>query len=173
LQLTLFDQLELHLQFSTCHVLLKSKGLVVMTPAFGFSAGDFISAVGLITKVCKALKDTGGAADEYQSLLTELNLLKTVFEHLAASSSSSSGTNSYGAYIETHTLFTLAKLSEFLQTIFKFDPRLGKSAPTGWRHGFARKSQWAVVYAKEIEKFRRTIGTQLQSMNLLLGLNER
>lgn len=38
-------------------------------PAFGFSAGDFIAAVNFVVKVTKALKDVGGASDEYRSLV--------------------------------------------------------------------------------------------------------
>ena len=71
-----------------------------MTPAFGFSLGDFISAIGqqasvilplantdlsgagLIKKVSKALKHTGGAAADYQNVLVELKALKNVLRHL-------------------------------------------------------------------------------------------
>jgi hypothetical protein len=36
-----------------------------MTPAFGFSAGDFVSAVQLIAKVTKALNSGRGSEKEY------------------------------------------------------------------------------------------------------------
>jgi hypothetical protein len=36
-----------------------------MIPAFGFSVGDFISAIELFVKITKALKKSGGAASNY------------------------------------------------------------------------------------------------------------
>lgn len=47
-----------------------------IAPAFGFSAGDFIAATKLIVDVSKALKDAGGASDEYRSLVAEFDLLQ-------------------------------------------------------------------------------------------------
>lgn len=40
----------------------------MVAPAFGFSVGDFIAAIQLIGKVAKALKDTGGAEDDFKLL---------------------------------------------------------------------------------------------------------
>lgn len=51
-------------------------------PGFGFSVGDFISAVKLIIDISKALKDTGGAAENYLEVLTELKLLKNILLEL-------------------------------------------------------------------------------------------
>ncbi|CAD6582456.1 MAG: hypothetical protein ASARMPRED_000970 [Alectoria sarmentosa] len=53
-----------------------------MTPAFGFSVGDFISAIGLVKRVIKAFKDTGGASPEYQLVVIELKGLKDILRHL-------------------------------------------------------------------------------------------
>ncbi|KAF6220078.1 hypothetical protein HO133_003209 [Letharia lupina] len=53
-----------------------------MTPAFGFSVGDFISAIGLVKRVTKALKETGGAPTDYQLVVIELKGLKSILRHL-------------------------------------------------------------------------------------------
>lgn len=55
-----------------------------MTPAFGFSVGDFISAIGLVKRVTKALKETGGAPTDYQLVVIELKGLKSILRHLEA-----------------------------------------------------------------------------------------
>ena len=47
-----------------------------MTPAFGFSAGDFVSAIGLIRKISKALREVGGASSGYQHAIIELKGLE-------------------------------------------------------------------------------------------------
>jgi len=51
-------------------------------PAFGFSIGDFIAAIKVITRISEALKYCDGAAGEYQSLLRELKQLQLVLEQL-------------------------------------------------------------------------------------------
>ncbi|KAF6224244.1 hypothetical protein HO133_010819 [Letharia lupina] len=53
-----------------------------MTPAFGFSVGDLISAIGLVKRVTKALKETGGAPTDYQLVVIELKGLKSILRHL-------------------------------------------------------------------------------------------
>ncbi|KAH6847187.1 hypothetical protein B0I37DRAFT_374439 [Chaetomium sp. MPI-CAGE-AT-0009] len=136
-------------------------------PAFGFSAGDFIAAVGLLVNVTNALKDAGGASDEYRSLVRELRLLERVLKqpHLRQ------GTQAvFSADITQQTDLTLDTLSSFLQTISKFDAKLGPQAASGWHHGVGRKTQWAVAYAKEVEKLRVKVATHLAELNVLLQL---
>jgi hypothetical protein len=53
-----------------------------MTPAFGFSAGDFITAVRLIVKVSEALKESGGATEDYQDVMQELGALELILLQL-------------------------------------------------------------------------------------------
>lgn len=135
-------------------------------PTFGFSAGDFIAAVALIVNVTKALKDVGGASDEYRSLVQELSLLERILKQLHARQ----GTNIFSADVTQQTDLTLATLGSFLETISKFDAKLGEQTPSAWHHGTARKAQWAVAYAKEIEKLRIKVGTHLSELNVLLQL---
>lgn len=144
-----------------------------MSPAFGFSVGDFAGAIQLIVKVSKALKDSRGASHEYQSVVQELESLRAVFEHLASAGLSLSRDGPHGVSIKAHANSILKTLSGFLEVISKFDRKLGMGAAERWHHGSARKAQWAVLYTKEVEKLRLAIGTQLQSLNLLLGLDER
>jgi hypothetical protein len=136
-------------------------------PAFGFSAGDFIAGVNLIAKVTQALKEAGGASDEYRSLGRELGLLERILRQLHAGQGIG-GVPSPD--IRQQTDLTLDTLSSFLKTISKFDAKLGQQAPSTWHHGVARKTQWAVVQAKEVEKVRVKLGTQLTELNLLLQL---
>lgn len=131
-------------------------------PAFGFSAGDFISAIELIAKVSTALRDSGGAS----RVITELESLRTIFEKLRTNELPPLGIigGSYGS-VKAHATCTLEMFSDFLLVISKFDSKLQSSAPKGWYHGSRRKVQWAVTYAKEVEKLRVAIGTQLQTLN--------
>jgi hypothetical protein len=138
-----------------------------MSVGFGFSAGDFIAAVGLLANVTNALKDAGGASAEYRSLVLELKSLEHVVKQLHDRQGAESV---FPADITQHTNVTLDTLSSFLRTISKFDAKLGEHAASGWHHGAGRKAQWAVVYAKEVEKLRVRLGTQLAKLNMLLQL---
>ncbi|RYP06777.1 hypothetical protein DL765_009365 [Monosporascus sp. GIB2] len=145
-------------------------------PAFGFSVGDFISAIELIVKVSKALRDAGGVSEDYRSLVIELNLLQDVLAQLHsqrwASIGTSSSNNPFMVYAKQQTELTIATLSDFLNLISKFDAKLGSRAPTGWYRGIRRKAQWAIKYAEEVEKLRLRVGTQLHVLGLLVQLNE-
>lgn len=53
--------------------------------SFGFSVGDFLAAGALITDIVTCLKDSGGAASQYQELMRELDGLQMALnkiEHL-------------------------------------------------------------------------------------------
>ena len=43
-----------------------------MSVGFGFSAGDFIAALELVTTVVNALRESGDSSTEYQSLIKQL-----------------------------------------------------------------------------------------------------
>ncbi len=51
-------------------------------PGFGFSFGDFVSAINIAKDICRALRDTGGAKDEFQHVLTDLQHLTVLLEQL-------------------------------------------------------------------------------------------
>ena len=44
--------------------------------------GDFIAVIGAFTKVCKALKASGGAVDEYQQTITQLQRMQVIIEQV-------------------------------------------------------------------------------------------
>ncbi|KAF4464232.1 hypothetical protein FALBO_8937 [Fusarium albosuccineum] len=145
-------------------------------PGFGFSAGDFISAVKLISDITKALKDTGGAAENHCGVLTDLNLLKDVLEQLQREhtvAASSSTNNPFVTHARRQASLTLSTLADFLNVISKFGAKLGPQRPSPWYRGVGRKAQWAVVYAKHVDDLRMRVGTQLQTLSILTQLKER
>ncbi|KAK1753738.1 hypothetical protein QBC47DRAFT_387040 [Echria macrotheca] len=142
-------------------------------PAFGFSAGDFISAVKLVVDVSEALKATGGASASYRDLLTELELLQDILLQLQARQSGSNVSNPLRDYGRRQAELTLSTLSQFLELISKFAAKLGPDGSPKWYRHVGRKAQWAVAYAGEVEKLRLRIGTQLHALNLLVQLEDR
>jgi hypothetical protein len=47
-----------------------------MSVGFGFSAGDFIAAIELVSTVVKALRESGDSSTEYQTLVSQLYTLE-------------------------------------------------------------------------------------------------
>ncbi|TVY60393.1 hypothetical protein Focb16_v003639 [Fusarium oxysporum f. sp. cubense] len=144
-------------------------------PAFGFSAGDFVSAVNLIVDITKALKNTGGAAGDYLQVLADLNLLKDVLSHLQQQQTGATrqrSNNPFAEHARKQADLTLSTLANFLDLISKFDASLGPQRSSAWYRGVGRKAQWALVYSKHVDDLRSRIGTQIQTLNLVTQLQE-
>ncbi|KAG7426057.1 hypothetical protein Forpi1262_v012485 [Fusarium oxysporum f. sp. raphani] len=144
-------------------------------PAFGFSAGDFVSAVKLIVDITQALKDTGGAAGDYLQVLADLNLLKDVLSHLHQQQTGVTrqrSSNPFAEHARKQADLTLSTLANFLDLISKFDASLGPQRSSAWYRGVGRKAQWALVYSKHVDDLRSRIGTQIQTLNLVTQLQE-
>ncbi|KAK0646930.1 hypothetical protein B0T16DRAFT_171051 [Cercophora newfieldiana] len=142
-------------------------------PAFGFSAGDFINAINLIVDISKALKSVGGARDDYQSLITELSLLQGVLLHLQSRQSCSNTEGVFAPYAQQQAKLTLSTLSKFLILVSKFDSTLGPGGSDRWYRHVGKKTQWAVVHAKDIDGLRVRVGNQLHVLNTILQLDDR
>src|SRR5947207_2206546 len=123
-------------------------------PAFGFSLGDFVTAIGLIRQVSKAIKDPGGAADDYRLLALELDHLQLVLQQLQdLRPTSSSSLNHYNAVCGMARTVE-APLQAFLNRIKKYDSVLGTGTENiGWR-GVRRKVQWSVGMQEEVVNLR-------------------
>lgn len=48
-----------------------------MSIGFGFSAGDFIAAINLVSTVIDALRESGDSSSEYRELISQLYTLET------------------------------------------------------------------------------------------------
>ncbi|KAF5685305.1 hypothetical protein FDENT_6299 [Fusarium denticulatum] len=144
-------------------------------PAFGFSAGDFVSAVNLIVDITKALKNTGGAAGDYLQVLADLNLLKDVLSHLQQQQTGTTrqrSSNPFAEHARKQADLTLSTLANFLDLISKFDASLGPQRSSAWYRGVGRKAQWALVYSKHVDDLRSRIGIQIQTLNLVTQLQQ-
>ncbi|KAF5597656.1 hypothetical protein FPCIR_3540 [Fusarium pseudocircinatum] len=144
-------------------------------PAFGFSAGDFVSAVNLIVDITKALRNTGGAAGDYLQVLADLNLLKEVLSHLQQQQTGATrqrSSNPFAEHARKQADLTLSTPANFLDLISKFDASLGPQRSSAWYRGVGRKAQWALVYSKHVDDIRSRIGTQIQTLNLVTQLQE-
>ena len=148
------------------------RSTAIAAPAFGFSAGDFISAVNLIVDINKALKNAGGASENYRQVVTELDLLQQVLRQLQSRQSSSNPSSILTSYAEQQAKITLSALTEFLSLISKFNNMLGPNASPQWYCHVGRKAHWDILYSKHVEGLRLRIGTQLHVLNTIIQLDQ-
>ncbi|KAL8837526.1 MAG: hypothetical protein Q9170_002485 [Blastenia crenularia] len=139
-----------------------------MTPAFGFSVGDFISTINLIRKISKALKESGGASSEYQDAVVELKGLEHALQHLEALEPTEDNVGHVNA-IRGMALACKIPLQEFMKKLETYEESLGPWAHRSSFSDFGRKTTWAVSFGKEIEKLRAVVAAKQISINLLLA----
>ena len=139
--------------------------------AFGWSAGDIITAISVVTKVVSALKDAGGASEQYQQTITDLETLEVVLQyiqHLKPENSNFAQVSAICAQSEASE----RALRNLIDGFQQFEKRLGGGAPKGWYFGMHRKAQWALFASKEIDKFQSRIGMKLQGIQFLLQCHQ-
>jgi hypothetical protein len=127
-----------------------------------------LSGAGLIKKVSKALKHTGGAAADYQNVIVELEALKNVLRHLETLEPTEDNIRHVNA-IRGMALACQLPLRDFMVKIEKYEASLG---PWSERTSFGsagRKAKWAVSFTEEVEKLRALVAAKHISINLLLA----
>ncbi|KAK6388099.1 hypothetical protein LTR65_008107 [Meristemomyces frigidus] len=148
----------------------------MVTPAFGFSAGDFIAAVELICKAAKALRDTSGASQQYQQAAAELETLGRILTQVQGLTPTSSNAVTVQKILFcAHTCHL--PLAHFLEKIRRYEQYLCPPShgipPQPWTvSGIKKKITWAINMEKELPKLRASITPQLASIGLLLQLEE-
>jgi hypothetical protein len=143
----------------------------MVAPGFGFSVGDFIAAIQLIGKVFKALKDTGGAEDDFKALFQELSQLQIVLEQLRDLPSISSSSQSHFNAVKGMALAVQIPLRDFLGKIEKFKATFAME-----KGGFSefkkvgRKAKWAISMQKEVDRLRGVLTMKIVTISVLLAL---
>ena len=140
-----------------------------MASAFGFSAGDFVTAIQLIVKISKALRETGGASTECSSVIQDLQILRQILDflqHIRPAGGDLSRVNA----IRNLAITCLIPLKEFSERIERSYGSLSGSRQSRqfWSHN-SKKVQWSLLATEEISKFRALIAAKILSLGLLLG----
>ena len=139
-----------------------------MSVGFGFSAGDFIAALGLVRIVINALQDSGNVSMEYRELLRELYTLETALmsvERLRLDDSQ---------YAEVIALRQAAAqcqrtIDDFWTKLEAGRPHLRCGIGSGqqWKARWT-KVKWAVYRKDDMAKFKADLTMHTQSIQLLM-----
>ena len=138
-----------------------------MPVAFGFSAGDFISALNLVSTVIDALREVGGASAEFRGVVRELLTLETALIRVKRVDLDDSQSDARVALQQAasrcqHTI------DEFWTTVQKYQPHLGRGGSgsrvkDGWM-----KIKWSLCKREDLERFKADIRGHAVSIELLL-----
>jgi hypothetical protein len=137
--------------------------------AFGWSAGDLAQTVQLVIRIGTALRETGGAAQDYQETLDFLCHLELTLQGLQAIAPLLKNDAS-SAVLLSQSQKVEALLKEFIDEVEPFDRALGPTSKRGWRHGAPRKLQWALLVAKRFKNLQTRIALPVSTINANLGI---
>lgn len=144
----------------------------MVTPAFGFSVGDFIAGGQLLIEVINAFKEAGGASSKYASEVSFLNGLKSTLDHLEQFVSSTSQSNQLSPVISKLLNDIRGPWDEFKKFLDKYEPSLGASSS---RSKLGKAPRTIRYTAKDISgkvgNLRRQTEQPLQAVNSLLSLH--
>ncbi|CZR52510.1 uncharacterized protein PAC_02387 [Phialocephala subalpina] len=139
-------------------------------PAFGFSAGDFISAISLIKTLVKALNDATGSKAQYRLLveaLLNLELALTEVKGLRVAAAQAS----QRVALEQVASQCQQAIELFLEKNAKFDTTLSLTANVSkwnWRTNL-HKIQWALCREEAVTKLRAELTGHTLTINTLLA----
>ena len=121
-------------------------------------------------KVRKALKETGGACAEYQQVLIELKALESVLRQLEALEPTEDNIGHVNA-IRGMALACQLPLRDFLVKLEGYESKLGPFRERRTFRGMMKQSEWALMFAPEVERLRAMVTAKNISINLLLTMN--
>ena len=138
-----------------------------MSVAFGFSAGDFIAALNLVSTVVDALRDSGDASLEYRELVRELYTFEqALFRVKRIELDESQNTEKIAlrqAASQCHRT-----IDDFWKKVTKYQPHLGQdsrspSIKSGWM-----KIKWALCKREDLVRFKADLQGHTGSIEVLL-----
>ena len=136
---------------------------------FGWSAGDLVRAIELIVTITGALRDSGGASEEFQESVQflcglELTLqnLRTIFAALPHACPRN--------LLDFQAGLIEKPVTEFINNLQAYDPSLAPNASKTSPKVVARKIQWAVYTSKKVKKLQSRLMLPLLTLNSSIAL---
>ena len=140
-----------------------------MAAAFGFSCGDFIAAVELVTTVVNALSESSEATQEYSELLRQLYSLNIALLQVKSlhvgDSQHSELVGIRQAAAQCHQT-----IDAFWQKIQKYQPHLQSNGSSSRVKDGWMKIKWAVCKKDEVAKFKADLAGHTESILMLLAV---
>jgi hypothetical protein len=138
-----------------------------MSVGFGFSAGDFISALELVGTVYNALRDSGTSSTEYRVLIAQLYTLEKALLRVKALELDESQHAERVALLQAASQCQRT-IDAFWEKIKKYQPSLrtggsGSRVRDGWM-----KIKWALCQKEDLIRFKADLIGHTGSIEMLL-----
>ncbi|KIM96182.1 hypothetical protein OIDMADRAFT_44912 [Oidiodendron maius Zn] len=138
-----------------------------MSAGFGFSTGDFIAAVELVSTVLNALRESGGSSTEYQALISQLYTLETALLRVKRLDLDDV------QHAEAIALRQAASqcqrtIDAFLAKIAKYQPSLRAGGSGNTVRDTWRKVKWALCRKEDVVRLRADLLAHTESIDMLL-----
>ena len=139
--------------------------------SFGFSAGDFISALDLVGTVISALRSSSGSSSEYRALISQLYSLESALLEVKRLELDEEQHAQVIALRQAAAQCQRA-IDAFWQKIKKYQPslraegsgdKLGNKMKDAWR-----KVEWAMCEKEDLAKFKADLVAHTESIEVLL-----
>jgi hypothetical protein len=141
-----------------------------MPVPFGFSAGDFVTVLNLFKEIGLALRDHGGASEDYRRTVAELETVKAILQQLQSLPSAVPNV-SYVNAIKGQALLLQNEVSGFLDRLARYDGALGHGSVRGVHRGVISKAKWAILVRKEVKELREIVDAQCRRIELLMSIH--
>jgi len=139
-----------------------------MSVGFGFSAGDFISALELVATVVDALRESGESSTEFGALVAQLTTLQTALESVNRLDIDDAQQGEVIA-LQQAAAQCQRTIDAFWKKIEKYQPHLraggsGSRVRDGWM-----KIKWAVLMKEDLVRFKMDLVGHTESIEMLLA----
>ena len=138
-----------------------------MSVGFGFSAGDFLAALNLVSTVVDALRDSGESSTEYREIISQLFSLETALISVKRIELDDAQQAERIALMQAVSQCQRT-IDAFWDKIKKYQPSLraggtGSRVKDGWR-----KVRWALCRKEDLVKFKADLMGHTESIEMLL-----
>lgn len=139
-----------------------------MSVGFGFSAGDFISALELVATVVDALRESGESSTEFRALVAQLTTLQTALESVNRLDIDDAQQGEVIA-LQQAAAQCQRTIDAFWKKIQKYQPSLkaggsGSRVRDGWM-----KIKWALLKKEDLVRFKMDLVGHTESIEMLLA----
>lgn len=135
---------------------------------FGFSPSDIVEFGKFAYKIKVALQDDSGAATEYQDAIEKCETFEAALKEVQNLELSNVST-AFADQLKEHAEHTKELILDFKKKIAKYEKALGGDGKKGAASGTARKVQWAVMAAKDLDKWGQSLQLRIQVLELLMA----
>ena len=143
----------------------------MVVPAFGFSVGDFVAVIEIISKTVKALRENSGdTATKYQLTILDLTTVENVLKRTQRLRPND-GTEEIIQQIQLYGQLCHGPLAKFIERLRKHEMLFYPSSKGPMLATLSRsrkKIQWTMFVSEEVTRLKTAIAPQLVVISILL-----